>query len=299
MGSSDTTASSDGDQLTDLEEYRLVTYGIEVDPSKAFTTPGVRDGDGDADGDGVSDLDELRAGTNPADPYSFPPNHPNLDSDGDGLPDSYETAQFGGIAVYSGDDDADGDELTNRQERTLGTNPNAVMTNGTRKDGHGDIDGDNVVDLCELQDGTDPADSSSRDLTANYVGFFGTMEHKATWGAAALNQFDGTIMRATAIGFEDAELVGTNRSRGIVNEIFGFSGDNVVGYKAERLVLFRKGVDYRVELLNTQVPVSPVVPFVSGKYRFANPDCRARSRHIELFLLGRAKAHQQSDSLLD
>jgi hypothetical protein len=57
-----------------------------------------------------------------------------LDSDNDGLVDSWETTYFGNLAqTGSGDPDADG--LTNAQEFTLGTNPSLLDTDG---DGLGD-----------------------------------------------------------------------------------------------------------------------------------------------------------------
>lgn len=95
LGSSDATGNSDTDDLTDLEEFRLIMMGVTVDLTKEFTIPGVRDGEGDADGDGVPDKDELRGGTNAGDPESYPAGHPLLDSDRDGLKDSWEIAYFG------------------------------------------------------------------------------------------------------------------------------------------------------------------------------------------------------------
>ncbi len=51
------------------------------------------------------------------------------DSDGDGLPDAWESAQFGGLSqIYAGD--ADGDGLTNGAELVLLTNPTKLDTDG-------------------------------------------------------------------------------------------------------------------------------------------------------------------------
>ena len=58
-----------------------------------------------------------------------------LDADSDGLPDSWEMANFGTLA-YGPNDDPDGDGLTNLTEYLDGTNPN--ITN--------DIDGDGIPD---------------------------------------------------------------------------------------------------------------------------------------------------------
>jgi len=48
-----------------------------------------------------------------------------VDSDSDGLPDSWELQYFGSATGASASGNADGDGLTNLQEYLLGTNPNA------------------------------------------------------------------------------------------------------------------------------------------------------------------------------
>ncbi|HEY5912549.1 MAG TPA: thrombospondin type 3 repeat-containing protein [Verrucomicrobiae bacterium] len=50
--------------------------------------------------------------------YSLP-----VDSDGDGLPDDYETAVFGGIGVSNGRTDSDGDGASDYEEWFAGTDP--------------------------------------------------------------------------------------------------------------------------------------------------------------------------------
>jgi hypothetical protein len=87
-----------------------------------------------------------------------------IDVDHDGLPDSWEIATFGSITAQSGSSDADGDGLTNAQEKALGTNPNVK-----------DSDGDGVWDGAELQAGSDPTQSSSRPGT-NMVTFLPAFE---------------------------------------------------------------------------------------------------------------------------
>ncbi|OLB76375.1 MAG: hypothetical protein AUI14_18955 [Actinobacteria bacterium 13_2_20CM_2_71_6] len=102
--------------------------------------------DGDKDADGVTDVVELRFGASPLVP----------DSDADGLTDKFEIYQLAGITapnqrdtnhngVADGDEDVDGDGLTNLQEQQLGTSPTVS-----------DTDHDGVNDGDEVRNGTDP-----------------------------------------------------------------------------------------------------------------------------------------------
>jgi hypothetical protein len=50
------------------------------------------------------------------------------DSDFDGLPDSWETSNFGDLTTWSGGDDPDNDFCTNLQEFTAATNPNSAAS---------------------------------------------------------------------------------------------------------------------------------------------------------------------------
>jgi hypothetical protein len=69
----------------------------------------------DFDGDGISNIDELWFGT---DPFS-----PDVDSDGDGLPDSWEMATFGDLS-HDSSTDTDGDGISDVQEFKNGTDWN-------------------------------------------------------------------------------------------------------------------------------------------------------------------------------
>lgn len=118
---------------------------------------------GDADGDGLSNLQEMRAGTNPT----------STDSDGDGLSDGYEIAHGRNPLLAEGDldgngisdgwefahfgrtgidpaADPDGDGLTNLQEMNAGTNPL-----------NRDTDGDGLSDGQEAELGSNPNDPGS------------------------------------------------------------------------------------------------------------------------------------------
>jgi protocatechuate 3,4-dioxygenase beta subunit len=92
----------------------------------------------------------------------------SLDSDGDGMPDSWEIAN--GLNPYDPTDaglDPDGDGLTNLQEYQLGTNPHVADTDGDGlSDGQeialgtnpllADTDGDGLTDGQEVALGTNP-----------------------------------------------------------------------------------------------------------------------------------------------
>ncbi len=109
----DAVSDDDFDDLTVLDEYRLGT-----DPRKQDT-----DGDGVWDGEDVAPLNNA---------YS-------LDNDNDGLPVEYEEVFYflDDFNPIDGSDDWDGDQLTNRQEFELGTNPDAPDTDN---DGFADDD---------------------------------------------------------------------------------------------------------------------------------------------------------------
>ncbi len=91
-------------------------------------------GTDDPDGDGFNNLAEHAAGSDPTDPASTP-----LDSDGDGLPDSWEMFHFGNLDALPGDD-ADSDTFSHLQEALAGSDPNAAASVP------GDVDGDGTPD---------------------------------------------------------------------------------------------------------------------------------------------------------
>jgi uncharacterized protein (DUF1800 family) len=96
-------ADSDGDGLSNLQEYQLGT-----DPHKA-----------DTDGDGLSDAQEWVLGTNPL----------SADTDGDGLSDG---AEVNGLFHTNPKlADSDGDGVSDFNEIALGTDPTANPTNNT------------------------------------------------------------------------------------------------------------------------------------------------------------------------
>ena len=130
----------------------------------------VNDWLGDPDGDGLVNGREWQLGTDP--------NVADLDLDGDGLPDDWETLHFGDLDE-TGSGDVDGDDLTNGEEYDEETNPSDSdsdddgVIDGDEVHVHGtdplaaDTDGDGLDDEAEIvQHGTDPLspDSDGDDL---------------------------------------------------------------------------------------------------------------------------------------
>lgn len=138
LGTDPDSADSDNDGLGDWTEL----YETGTDPWNS-----------DTDNDGLSDGDELALGTNP---------HAS-DTDGDRLPDAWEVTN-GLDPLSDADDDGaigdpDEDNLTNAQERQLGTDPQDP-----------DTDNDGLDDDVEIALGTDPlnADTDGDGLLDGY-----------------------------------------------------------------------------------------------------------------------------------
>ncbi len=137
----DPNNDSDGDGLTNAEE--LITGTNPLDPDT--DGDGINDHDDDSDNDGYSNWDELDNGTDPQDPSSTPP-----DNDGDFISDMNDP-----------DDDNDGvadvdDAFPFDPTETTDTDSDGIGNNADTDD-----DGDGYSDQDELDNGTDPLDSSS------------------------------------------------------------------------------------------------------------------------------------------
>jgi hypothetical protein len=100
------------------------------------------DGTGNPDGDFDTNLTEYANLTDPNDKFS------GSDSDDDGLPDYWETFYLGDFTSHDGDDDPDGDTVTNAEEFAAGTDPD----DGTD---FPDVNEDNIPDghLLAASDG--------------------------------------------------------------------------------------------------------------------------------------------------
>lgn len=120
----------------------------------------------DSDGDGLSDWAEEHLWH--TDPSVY-------DSDGDGLSDGYEVkCGFDPVGHADGEEDADGDGLSNAQECMYGTNPFSV-----------DTDGDGLPDNWEVDNMFDPLDASDGEADADGDGVTNAEEY-----AAGMNMFD-------------------------------------------------------------------------------------------------------------
>lgn len=144
----------DGDGITNDDEANI--YG--TDPLNP-----------DTDGDGINDGDEINSGSDPLDPCDPNPNAPNCDADGDGLMSTQETG-----CLSDNNPDTDGDGLSDYEEVTGLDDPStSLVPSGTSDPCNPcdpddsdplcslDSDGDGVLDLVEMVDGTDPYDPCS------------------------------------------------------------------------------------------------------------------------------------------
>jgi hypothetical protein len=149
-------------------------------------------GSGDPDADGASNEAEETAGSNPTLLASTP-----LDTDGDGLPDDWEVANFTTKAAQNGSGDPDGDGATNLQEYTAGTNPSNVGSypdadsdglndawevryfgNITAQSGGTDADSDGASNSAEQAAGSDPTNvnwTPTKSVLANRWSFEGSL----------------------------------------------------------------------------------------------------------------------------
>ena len=111
-GVSDPNGDSDGDLLTNYQEYLAGT-----DPTKR-----------DSDGDGFTDAQEANLFSDPNNEssspplFALPPSRGGSDFDGNLLPDLWEGLYSDGFSL-SADADPDSDGMTNYEEAIAGTNP--------------------------------------------------------------------------------------------------------------------------------------------------------------------------------
>ena len=98
----------------------------------------------------TADITDIAGLAIQAESWTFTVYDPNLDENGDGVPDGLEEI------IGRGDEDRDGDGLTTAQEIRLGLDPLSITTYPNVQDGTQDTDGDGLVDLCEVHYDTDP-----------------------------------------------------------------------------------------------------------------------------------------------
>jgi autotransporter-associated beta strand protein len=206
QGADDSSQSdSDTDQLPDA--YETFYFGDLT-----------QDAAGDPDGDFSSNLDELKAGSDPSDPASSP-----NDSDADGLPDAWEIAHFGNL-LQDANGDPDGDFAFNIEELNAEpepTDPNSYtsfpdsdndgMSDAWENfyffslddDGTSDGDGDQVQSLAEFTSKGDPTSPLSPGAPNGDADNDGLPDRwEVTW-------FDPTNI-ATQSGTTDSDSDGSN-----------------------------------------------------------------------------------------
>ena len=187
--------NSDGDQLTDLQEFEyrfeytevfLEESGLNLADINLRTNPLLDD----SDGDGLQDHEEIALTTNPGEQDTdfdglsdyaevngvnagqFITSPRTRDTDLDGLWDSWEIRITGtnpldpdsdDNGIEDGQEDSDADMLTDMEELSITlTDPNLSDSDGNGiADRYEDADFDGLVNLSELQLGTDPRNADS------------------------------------------------------------------------------------------------------------------------------------------
>jgi alpha-tubulin suppressor-like RCC1 family protein len=275
----------DGDKVSNANEWSKGTNPVlKVDSDYdylpddweifRFGSLSAQNGSGDPDGDKVNNAGEWAKGTDPSvsgvdSDQDGLPDDSRFDSDGDGLPEDWEIFWFGSPTVQSGEDDKDGDKVTNRIEWEQDTNP-TVSGDDTNNDGvpddpgfdsdhdglpddwevlwfggigtqsgYGDFDGDKITNREEWAKGTNPQSGVSSDgdnLPDDWEEFwFGDLSRSDSTdsdldGIIDLREF---INNTRPITTEDSDTDGVDDD--LERDNFGndlsFFGDISVGYE--------------------------------------------------------------------
>ncbi len=198
-------ADSDGDGLLDAWE------------NQHFGNITSQNGSGDFDSDGSTNEQEETAGSDPKNASST-----HLDTDADGLADSWETSYFGGINAQTGADDTDHDFATNEQEESAGSNPTSAASipdtdsdglndgweilhfSNLAQSGSGDHDSDGANNAAEMAAGSDPKDAQWTPTKAK-------LAHRWTFNGDLLDSVGGS--NATIVDPDSNAAVGGTASQ--------------------------------------------------------------------------------------
>lgn len=191
---------------TNTQANALATSGVETMVTSNYGPLVIGNEGRGASGEGLLGLiDEVRISkiARAASGFLFAPN----DSDGDGLDDGWEIANFANITAQNGAGDPDGDSYNNEAEETAGTDPNRAASNPgdldadglhdawelgnfgsiTAQNGSGDPDGDFATNLQEFAAGTNPngplswPDTDSDSVNDGWeVFYFGNLNHSGS-----------------------------------------------------------------------------------------------------------------------
>ena len=178
---------SDGDGLTDAEEYKL-----GFDPQIA-----------DYDGDGLNDLQEYLLGTNPR----------LSDTDGDGIPDNLDSNPLLAIPTFP---DADGDGIPDSSDTApntpRGAPPTITSQTASRSAIVNIMKGEPLTFLLTVENPAgQPVSASNLQLfiggVPNAAAFsqVGANQYAVTWNAQTNPNYPNAILQSITVRFQDSE----------------------------------------------------------------------------------------------
>ncbi|MEM7384301.1 MAG: LamG-like jellyroll fold domain-containing protein, partial [Verrucomicrobiota bacterium] len=160
---------------------------------------------------------------------------PALDSDGDGLIDEWEEANFGDLTSNSALDDPDNDQLNNLNENKAGADPNKA-----------DTDDDGVSDSTEVAFGSDPADAESKP-GADAVALLRSNSPVDSWAMTDVWS-DGQAPGSGKAYFANGDFARNLRSPATADAVFG--GRSLELFNGAQLLLQETGAEVNDLILN-------------------------------------------------
>ena len=158
-----------------------------------------------------------------------------LDSDGDGLLDDWEVANFGDLMAFSALDDPDNDQLINLSENREGTDPNK-----------GDTDDDGVSDSTEIAFGSDANDGNAKP-EATAVALLRSNNGQQSWDSPEVWS-DGAAPSSAKTYFANGSFASNLRTPSDGNGNFG--GGSLELFSGSQLFVQGSGVQISDLILN-------------------------------------------------